>query len=237
MLPRPCLPGCVAGGFQSPAAVNVKHLLRAMQAARAAYRRLLDGYCAALRSRPWTTQSLSSAALWRLGDVAALRLEQFDVQHPHTTDTRRAAMVTLYGGLFIGPLGHAWLLQLDRLTRRFCPGGGVRAIGAKIALDTVLFGPVHVGSWLGLMGLLSGESRERISRQLEDKFMPTLIAESLVWPAIQWVNFSRVPLQHQLMVVNVASLADCTFLSWVKHQQSLGYGSWLGHLEGGPFGP
>lgn len=34
----------------------------------------------------------------------------------------------------------------------------------------------------------------------------------------QGFNFWLVPVQHQLLVVNIVSLADCTFLSFVKHQ-------------------
>jgi hypothetical protein len=62
-----------------------------------------------------------------------------------------------------------------------------------------------------------------------------LAAESVAWPAVQAWNFWRVPVQHQLLVVNVVSLADCTFLSWVKHQQDIL--AWRERLKGGPFGP
>lgn len=37
-------------------------------------------------------------------------------------------------------------------------------------------------------------------------------------PASQGFNFWLVPVRHQLLVVNIVSLADCTFLSFVKHQ-------------------
>ena len=155
-------------------------------------------------------------------------------------DARRVGLVTCYGALFVGPLGHWWYEQLDRTVSHRFAAGSVRAIGSKIALDTVVFNPIHVSSWFGLMGALSGDSMATISEQLRHKFWPTLVAESLVWPAVQWFNFLRVPVQHQLLVVNLFSLADCTALSWVKHQQELGLGKYLHqwwHLDGGPFGP
>ena len=151
------------------------------------------------------------------------------------TDARRVALVTAYGGLFVGPLGHGWYELLDRVTRRYWAAGTVRCIAAKIAADTVVFGPVHVASFFGLMGLAAGESRATVETRLRDKFWPTLVAESVAWPAVQALNFWRVPVQHQLLVVNVVSLADCTFLSWVKHQQDIG--AWRERLRGGPFGP
>jgi hypothetical protein len=92
-----------------------------------------------------------------------------------------------------------------------------------------------LAGFFGLMGLAAGETSAVISERFRDKFWPTLLAESVAWPAVQGVNFWKVPVQHQLLVVNVVSLADCTFLSWVKHQQDIG--SWREMLRGGPYGP
>lgn len=39
-------------------------------------------------------------------------------------------------------------------------------------------------------------------------FLPTLTAEISVWPIVQSVNFSVVPLQHQLLVINVFTIMD-----------------------------
>jgi protein Mpv17 len=50
-------------------------------------------------------------------------------------------------------------------------------------------------------------------------FWPTYAAELAVWPVVQAVNFSKVPVRHQLLVVNTFSLLDAAFISWVGHQQ------------------
>jgi hypothetical protein len=62
------------------------------------------------------------------------------------TDVRRAALVTLYGGCFVGPLGHAWYELLERVATRVWAPGSPRCIAAKIAADTLVFGPIHVAS-------------------------------------------------------------------------------------------
>ena len=253
-------------------------------------------YCNALRNRPYTTQSITSAILWYVGaepcgqrctstlagalltpcwapqlapqlapharrgtgDVIAQRLEATPATERSTeqreptaaspgytvegqTDLRRVSLVTAYGFAVVGPLGHWWYEKLDTMCTRRWAQGTARLIGAKIVLDTVVFNPVHVSSWFGLMGLLSGDSMRTIADQFRDKFWPTLVAESVVWPAVQWINFWRVPVKHQLLVVNIVSLADCTALSWVKHADGLGD---LGRLQwmrdarsGFPFGP
>jgi len=199
------------------------------------YRRLVQRYCDVLAQRPWTTQAATSALLWGAGDIAAQRVESSHADKPAAAlDVRRASLVTLYGGAFIGPLGHAWLEALEHGTRRAgLAGGSSRAIAAKLVADTLLFGPVHVASFFGLMGVVSGETLEVVTQRLRDKFWPTLLAESVGWPAVQGINFAYVPVQHQLLVVNVVSLVDCTFLSWVKHHD-MGHGFLRG---AGPFGP
>jgi len=37
------------------------------------------------------------------------------------------------------------------------------------------------------------------------------------WLPIQAFNFLKVPIRHQLLFVNVASLADCAFLCWANN--------------------
>jgi hypothetical protein len=179
---------------------------------RGAYQRLVDAYCSKLSSNPWTTQALTSAALWcverrphktanaarhnrkraailfasRLacclvparrgaGDFVAQGVEHGaapaavrtagtdcadDVDScsgiTSSTDVRRVALVTLYGGCFVGPLGHGWYEFLDRAARRVWPAGSPRCIAAKIAADTVIFGPIHVASALCCLAAAPG---------------------------------------------------------------------------------
>ena len=50
--------------------------------------------------------------------------------------------------------------------------------------------------------------------------MPTYIAEMCFWPVVQTVNFTRIPVAHQLLVVNCLTLVDASFLSWARCQVS-----------------
>lgn len=65
-----------------------------------------------------------------------------------------------------------------------------------------------------------------VARAQED-FAPTYAAELAVWPAVQTLNFSLVPVRHQLLVVNSFSLLDAAFISWVGHQET----GWLDRLR------
>ena len=84
------------------------------------------------------------------GDVVAQAIEQEPsagaASGVEGTDVNRALLVTVYGGAFVGPLGHGWYELLERVTTRIWQAGSARCIAAKIAADTVVFGPIHVAS-------------------------------------------------------------------------------------------
>lgn len=50
-------------------------------------------------------------------------------------------------------------------------------------------------------------------------FLPTLTAEVSLWPIVQSFNFSLVPLQHQLLVINFFTIIDAAFMSWARNQE------------------
>jgi protein Mpv17 len=56
-------------------------------------------------------------------------------------------------------------------------------------------------------------------RKMRVDFLPTLTAEVSIWPIVQSVNFSVVPLQHQLLVINVFTIMDAAFMSWARNQE------------------
>jgi len=50
-------------------------------------------------------------------------------------------------------------------------------------------------------------------KQVEDKLWPTLQVNWVVWPVLQAVNMSVVPLQYRLLYINVCSLFWSAYLS------------------------
>ena len=53
-------------------------------------------------------------------------------------------------------------------------------------------------------------------KRLQDKYTEALKKNWMVWPPVQAINFSMVPLQHQVLVVNVVSLGWNCYLSYVN---------------------
>ena len=77
---------------------------------------------------------------------------------------------------------------------------------------------MHVAGFLAVPGLASGESWAQTRDRVRELFLPTLVAESVAWPIVQAANFALVPLRHQLLVINLWTVADTAFLSWWKER-------------------
>jgi protein Mpv17 len=67
--------------------------------------------------------------------------------------------------------------------------------------------------------LIDGSGLPEFKRKMRCDFAPTLAAEVSVWPLVQAVNFSVVPLKHQLLVINTFTIMDAAFMSWARGQQ------------------
>eukprot|EP00198_Chlamydomonas_reinhardtii_P005718 XP_001695054.1 predicted protein [Chlamydomonas reinhardtii] len=179
--------------------------------------RAWNAYERSLRRHPVLTQAASSALLWGLGDAMAQRIEArcSGVAQP---DGRRTALTAAFGGGIIGPSGHAWYQALDSLVLRCgLVGSSRRAMLLKVVLDNLVYSPAYVLAFFAF-GCLAIDrlSPAEFKEQLRSQFVPTMLAEALVWPPYMALVFSRVPVPHQLLAVNVATLFDVCFLSWVR---------------------
>lgn len=174
------------------------------------FARVLQLYSAALQRHPWRTQIVTTGVLWAAGDVLAQRFEEAPF------DARRCALTAAYGAGFIGPVGHAWYLGLDRAARAVFRPGSLAFVGGKVVVDTAVFGPAHVAGYFSYMTVLEGGGLPEIAAKLRRDFWPTFSAELAVWPVVQAANFKLVPLEYQLLVVNLFTILDASFMSWAR---------------------
>ena len=81
-------------------------------------------------------------------------------------------------------------------------------------LDQCIFAPVALLAFLNIVAGLRGDSFGVRVYDIKTNYLTILGNNYKFWPAIQLVNFYFVPLQHRLMVVNLAALCWSTYLSW-----------------------
>lgn len=90
----------------------------------------------------------------------------------------------------------------------------MRFIAGKVVADTVVFAPLHIIGFFAFMTMTTGGTWEDAKRKIKKDFIPTFAAECTVWPAIQSLNFAKVPVDYQLLVVNLLTILDSTFVCW-----------------------
>uniref|UniRef100_A0A0D6R867 Uncharacterized protein n=1 Tax=Araucaria cunninghamii TaxID=56994 RepID=A0A0D6R867_ARACU len=204
--------------------------------------RAWNWYQRQLAIRPVPTQIVSSGFLWAAGDIAAQYVSFSTNQRPHLStdkegkqfkiDWKRVATTSMFGFGFVGPVGHFWYEGLEHITKhrfRLRPSS-LQFVTAKLAADTLLFGPVHLLVFFTYMGLASGKNLYQVKEDVKRDFLPAFLMEGGTWTLVQTVNFRFVPVRYQLLYVNFFCLLDSAFLSWFDQQEDASWKRWLKSL-------
>jgi hypothetical protein len=129
-------------------------------------------------------------------------------------DLWRTGATALFAGCFIGPVGHFWYILLEHVAVSVFPKGSTLYVALKVVADSVVECPLDVAAFFCFMEFFKGGGIEEAQKKLITDFWPTYLAQMTFWPLYQWFNFSMVPVEHQLLVVNFGCILDCTFLCW-----------------------
>lgn len=177
-------------------------------------------YMALLQTRPVLTRSLTTGVLMATGDVLAQALERYGEQPegkaPKAFDVLRTGRMLTFGTLWVGPALHVWYSFLTRIV----PGSSAGQVVLKMCIDQAVFAPLAAGSFFIGLGALEGRSAADIESKVRTGFVPTLIANYKVWPAVQLINFKLVPTALQPLFVNCVALGWNTYLSLMNSRAS-----------------
>ncbi|ORY87816.1 hypothetical protein BCR37DRAFT_375716 [Protomyces lactucae-debilis] len=121
--------------------------------------------------------------------------------------------MVFFGGVMAGPVLVGWYRFMDRYINLATPN---KTLLARVAADQLAFAPINLGYFFYAQGLLEGKEQRDISAKLAAAWLPTLIANWKLWPAVQLINFRFVPLEHRLLVVNLVALGWNCVLSAVN---------------------
>ncbi|KAK3809563.1 MAG: hypothetical protein J3Q66DRAFT_287942 [Benniella sp.] len=127
-------------------------------------------------------------------------------------DLPRTGRFVLYN-FSVAPLIHTWYSFLDR---NF-PITNTTATTTKLAhtmtpalkrmmADQVLFAPVGLALLFSGLTVLEGGGVQEIKDKLNTTYLSTLKANYAIWPAVQLVNFSVMPLQLRLPFVSAVGI-------------------------------
>ncbi|KAK4419998.1 Rhomboid-like protein 11, chloroplastic [Sesamum alatum] len=190
---------------------------------------------------------ISSGFIWGIGDIAAQAVTHYTARR-HRLQThdgnekkeklnwRRVATTSLFGLGFVGNALYSLLLDqskwyegLDRFIRfqlKLQPNS-FRFVGTKVAVDSIIFGPLDLLVFFTYMGFSLGKTASQVKEDVKRDFLPALVVEGGVWPILQVVNFRFVPVRYQLLYVNIFCLLDSCFLSWLEQQEDASWKQWF----------
>jgi len=138
----------------------------------------------------------------------------------------------MFGIAFVGPVGHHWYSYLDRFIKhglKLQPKSA-KFVGTKVAADTIIFGPLDLLVYFSYIGLASGKSISQVQEDVKRDFLPGLVVGGGIWPIVQICNFRFVPVEYQLLYVNIFCLFDSSFLSWLEQQGDASWKKWFTSL-------
>ena len=214
-------------------------------------RRAFRWYVAQLERRPYTVQMLTSAFLFAIGDITAQHYEAYIDRHsaaahhplPHPLlhhhelhpdlppstpfSFHRLLACTLFGLCVMGPGGHWWYTRLDQWVLPYAAPRTARSVLMKVLLDTAIFNPLFLVVFFASVSVMEGKGLAEIRRKLYRDFVPSYAVDCSVWPIVQCFNFRLVPVQLQLLVVNLFCYFDDVFLSYVQHNGMPGVFLWI----------
>ncbi|KAG8229111.1 hypothetical protein J437_LFUL009580 [Ladona fulva] len=117
-------------------------------------------------------------------------------------------------GLTVGVICHHWYIQLDR----FIPGRSIKAVTKKVIADQILCSPVCISAIFITLGLLEKAKPQAIMEELAQKGWRLYVAEWIVWPPAQVINFYLLPTRFRVLYDNTISLGYDIYTSYVKHE-------------------
>ncbi|XP_044578301.1 protein Mpv17 [Cotesia glomerata] len=172
------------------------------------YKQLLVKY-------PLGLQALQAGALMAVGDQMAQNL--VENRSFNDLDFMRTAKFYAIGFFIGGPSTRTWYGVLDK----YIGSKGTVVALKKVAFDQLLFAPTFIVVLLSSIGLMQGNDINGIKTKLSNEYKDILINNYKLWPMVQLVNFTFVPLHYQVLFVQSVAVFWNTYVSFRTNRGAL----------------
>lgn len=116
-------------------------------------------------------------------------------------------------GLTVGIVCHYWYQFIDKRL----PGRTLRIVMKKVFWDQIICSPIVISTFFLTLGLLENTNRHEIIEEIKHKAWKLYVAEWVVWPPAQIINFYWLPNKYRILYDNTISLGYDVYTSKVKH--------------------
>uniref|UniRef100_A0A7E4V166 Mitochondrial inner membrane protein Mpv17 n=1 Tax=Panagrellus redivivus TaxID=6233 RepID=A0A7E4V166_PANRE len=160
----------------------------------------------------FVVQVLSSGLLACTSDI----LCQKYVEKRRTWDPIRSARFAAIVTCCMAPMSYKWFQIIERLV----PSGRASALKTgikRMALDQILAAPVFTSVFLFNLNVLESRNFTNSLTKTATIFVPVITTNYKIWPLIQLINMSLIPLQYRVILVNFCGLFWNMYISYTQH--------------------
>lgn len=145
------------------------------------------------------------------GDLMQQRYEM--IQDDRRWDRSRTMRMTA-SGIAIGFVCHYWYLFLDK---RF-PGNNIRTVMKKVVIDQLICSPMYITVFFATTCYMEGKNFIQFKDEMIQKAWRLFLADCIVWPPAQILNFYFLPPRFRVLYDNLISLGCDIYTSYVKNE-------------------
>ncbi|KAF5292886.1 hypothetical protein FQR65_LT11138 [Abscondita terminalis] len=157
------------------------------------------------------TNVVLSSTLSGVGDVLE---QQYEIAQEKIEkwDTRRTQKMTI-SGIPIGMLCHLYYMILDKKL----PGRSINILTKKLLVDQLICSPICITAFLITVACLEQSTIKEFVKSLKTKLWRLYLADCVVWPPAQVINFYFLAPKYRVLYDNVISLGYDVYTSYVNH--------------------
>jgi len=131
--------------------------------------------------------------------------------------TNRTIVQSVAFGGVSGVLCHYWYNHLDRIYSA-SNHRQIKIVIKKILCDQIIFSPILIVACLLAACIMNGREKENIFKEVTHKGQELYLAEWLLWPPAQFINFYFLPTRYRVLYDNIISLFYDVYTSYVQNK-------------------
>ena len=159
-------------------------------------------YSKMLSKKPLTTRMITWGYFFGLGDLLCQAIEQQE-KDDFMIDKRRLARFSFFGWFLAAPVLN---YQYARILPTIAPKVTPFSLLTKLSFDQIIFTPIYISYMFIILALLEGKGVEDGVDSVKNKIKPIMGECWKVWPLVQLINLSLIPVKYNLLVINIVQV-------------------------------
>ncbi|XP_049808608.1 mpv17-like protein 2 isoform X1 [Schistocerca nitens] len=156
-----------------------------------------------------------SMCLSATGDVIQQHYEMMHNERKNVELIRTRNMSI--SGVTVGVVCHFTYNYLDKKL----PGRSLQTVLKKVVVDQLVFSPIYLTVFFFTLAILEGSNWVTLKKEVTHKAWRLYLAEWLIWPPAQVINFYFLPTKFRVLYDNTISLGFDIYTSYIKHNISI----------------